>query len=636
MRLKRYIRIRFGVMIVVMLLILGFIAINAAYRSALANVNDSLLTSANLASSQISSQLNIYKSIAETTGRDEVFTKKSSDAAKTARVDEIAEAYALTSGNVLNKSGVSLKDGTDFSDREYVVRALAGESNISDITLSKYTNTYGFSVASPIGADGAVDGVVYFRMDIDFMKNILQQIKISRNSYAYIVDGDGNVIVHNDESMINNANISDFPTLYSGVMEKQSGSAEYRYGGKNILSCFAAIPGTNGWRIIIAAPKSDFTSNMMISSIMLVVIIIIFIVVAVLLSGLIAGRIAGAVTPVDETLSRIARGDFSGRVEISDRDDEIGDLQNSARSLQETLSGIIGEANNILGAMAKYDLTQENMKAYPGEFNSLSESINSINGIMNRLIARIQESARGVDDGAKQLSGAAEELSNGTAVQAESIKQVVSSIDTMSQGITRSSENENRVSKKLKTLDRQIQTGNEYMTQLLNTVEEIEKMSVDIQNIVATIDSIAFQTNILALNASVEAARAGSNGKGFAVVADEVGSLAAKSGESSKQTSVLINTCIAKINEAKKNADSTFGCLSDIVANSAEISAAFDDITADTQKQAEKSVDIKNEISNISAVVQTNMGAATNTASATQALNNQAVVLNELTDRFIV
>lgn len=96
------------------------------------------------------------------------------------------------------------------------------------------------------------------------------------------------------------------------------------------------------------------------------------------------------------------------------------------------------------------------------------------------------------------------------------------------------------------------------MHALLSVVKEVEEMSEDIKKIVKTIDSIAFQTNILSLNASVEAARAGDTGKGFAVVAQEIGTLAAKSSEASKKTAGLIEKCLNGISGAKEYAGCDF------------------------------------------------------------------------------
>ena len=174
------------------------------------------------------------------------------------------------------------------------------------------------------------------------------------------------------------------------------------------------------------------------------------------------------------------------------------------------------------------------------------------------------------------------------------------------------------------------------MEQLCDVVSQVENMSSDIKDISGTIESIAFQINILALNASVEAARVGESGQGFAVVAGEVGNLAAKTTDSSKQIAELITNCLEKIESAMTCADSTAKCLKDIVENSEQISKAFTDITADTKEQADKSSRIKMEISNISDVVQVNSATAEETAAATMNLSEQAQNLSKLISKFRV
>ena len=161
-------------------------------------------------------------------------------------------------------------------------------------------------------------------------------------------------------------------------------------------------------------------------------------------------------------------------------------------------------------------------------------------------------------------------------------------------------------------------------------------MYEDIQKIVGTIDSIAFQTNILSLNASVEASRAGEHGRGFAVVAEEVRSLAEKCSQSSKQTEELIDKCIASISAAKSYADNTMESLSVIVSGSEEIAAAFDNISAATKEQALKSNAIKHEVNNIYDVVQSNTATAEETSASSETLSDQAISLHEMVQQFRV
>lgn len=614
MKLQTKLSLSFGVTVLVAILAVGSVAYNACYSTAMDNISQSIDTSANLAAQQISVELESYKRMAEVTGEDPIIIGEADNTVKTDRINALAEDYGFTSGNILDGNGISIQDGTDFSDRDYVQRALLGEVVVSDITLSKYTNTYGFSVAAPIGQhDGdAVLGVVYYRMDIDFMQEILSHITIGNNSYAYITDDKGKVIVHHDSELIG---VDD--TRADGIL----------YGD-------APINMTNGWNIIVAAPESDFTEMIYAKIKVLIIMDIVAFIYSIIVGTLIARGIGKKANMVAVSLGKLAEGDLSSKVAKTSAKDEIGRLQNSTAKLQETFTNIINETNSILGAMANCDLTAQDMKAYPGEYNKMSNSVNDIKAILGQLIMEVQESASSVGVGSGQLADAADALSRGTVAQASSIDQVVVDVQEVADRIQRNSDNEQLVDDKLKNLEQLIQNGNTEMTHLLTIVREVEEMSADIQKIVGTIDSIAFQTNILALNASVEAARAGDNGKGFAVVADEVGSLAAKTSEASKQTSELIGRCIDGINSAMKSADTTFECLKEIVANSGEISMAFEEISNDTRQQAQKSSDIRREMGNISDVVQTNTATAQQTAAATQELSEQAKNLSALISNF--
>lgn len=641
MKLRGKMQLLIGSVVTIMLLIVGIISAQINFTSNMSSVKNSIKTSSVLAGSEISANLDNYLKMVSVSGEDVTLSSSTeTNEAKADRINELAEEYGFTSGNILDKNGVSLKDGTDFGDREYVKQALAGNANISDINLSKLTNKYGFSVAAPVKnhESGEILGVVYYRMDIDFMEEITQSINISDNSYAYIVDGTGAVIVHEDSSLITTANILEQTGELGVIGEKaisgEQGDGTYTYNGEKIICGYAPIANTNGWSIIIAAPISDFSSSIYNTVIDIIVVVIVLVIISAILAGILAGTITKKIVVVKDTLEKLAEGDFSSEIKEDSGKSELSVLINSTYSLKKTLTGIIGDSNKILGAMASYNLTSKDMKNYPGEFNTIAESVNHINAILKSLIAEVKESANCVGVGAKELADAAESLSQGTVAQANSIMTVAHDVEDIAMRIANSSENGDKVNAKLGQLDGEINTGNEEMTVLLTVVKEVESMSNDIQKIVGTIDSIAFQTNILALNAAVEAASAGEHGKGFAVVADEIGNLANRCSESSKQTEELVSKCIEKIKKAKTCADSTFDCLSGIVKNSNEISEAFDKINKDTTEQATRSANVQREVNTISDIIQNNTAAAEETAAASETLSEQAMNLNELILQF--
>lgn len=641
MNIKTKLSLIFGAVVLAIVSVIGITSFNSSSEMGTSDAKNSMQISANLAASEIKGKLDDFMKMAQVSGQDPILSNSKSDSKVTSRIDSLASTYSFTSGNILDTNGVSRKDKTDFSDRDYVQKALSGNANISDLTLSKYTQNYGFSVASPVyDKNNAVNGVVYYRMDVDFMSNILDQISISDNSYTYLVDGNGLVIVHPDKSLIGKYNITDTKSglgdISKAILSNESGAGEYTKDSNDYLCGYSPIEDTNGWTVVVAAPKNDFMGPTKAAMKTLIIVSIIALVAALLIAGIFSGRIGSAVHRVSQELSYLSVGDLTHEIDPSKRKDEIGHLQNSARELQQTFRKIINETNTILGGMANYDLRQEDMHPYPGDFNQLSDSVNNIRKILQGLIRQVQSAASSVGIGSSELSSAADALAAGTVTQASSISQLVSSVEEVTERIVSDSENEENVQKRLQELDSLIVTGNNRMYDLDAVVAEVANMSSDIQNIIGTIESIAFQINILALNASVEAAHAGESGRGFAVVADEISDLASKTSESSKQTAELINNCIKQIEAAMTCADATSECLKDIVDNSVQISEAFKTISNDTKIQADKSVHIKSEISNISDVVQTNTATAEETAAATQELSEQAKSLSSLIAKFHV
>ena len=640
MKLRTKIQISFSLIMAALLVIIGMITQKLNIATVNTLTDKSIATSATLASNHISQQLEDYLNVVSMVGTNERLSDRAATIMeKTAFLNKYVETYGFTSANLLDTKGISLKDGTDFSDRDYVILALKGTANVSDVTLSKYTNTYGVSIAAPVyDSANRITGVVYFRLDIDFMMDVIKNISISDHSYAYLVDKKSNIIVHPDNSLILNFNLADqqgsMKALANEIKENKAGDGTYTYNGETILCGFGAIEHTNDWSIVIAAPETDFTSYSDRVNTITVILDILAIMIAIILSTFLASSISKPIDQVKKALVSVSEGDFSVQIPKAHGKDEVAVLQNTTASLLYTLSDIIGQANQVMDSIANYDLSISDMNSYPGEFDRLSTSINSIKRMLKKLIMKVQNSVNTVENGSHEIAQATSALSQGAVSQANSIQTLADDFSDVVTRIDNNSEHEELINEKLTALDQNIQTANGQMELLMSAVNSVETMSVDIQKIVGTIDSIASQTKILSLNASVEAARAGEMGRGFAVVAEEVRSLAVKCGEASNKTSDLVNDCVKSIANAKECADAAFESLSGIVNDSSEISVAFQNIASDTLEQAHKSKRIQDEVDNISEVVQTNSATSEETAASTALLSEQAKSLKELIRKF--
>ena len=637
MKLSTKISIVFSLTIIILVYIIGTEACLYSYSSTISLVEKNSRSSAKTTARDIEALLQNYKNIAKASGSDITLIGNVPNEVRVKKVEQLAKQYGFTSGNLLNKKGVSIKDGTDFSDRDYVKAALNGKTNISDVTLSKYTNTYGISIAAPLISSGRIIGVVYYRADVDFMNDIVKHISVGQGSYAYILDENNNVIAHKNEKYIMNDKYKEMiPKDIKNCISSQNGSMTCSYGGDKYICGYSKIDKTANWRVVIASPESAYNSDILRFVKKLVISDIIALIVAIIVALIIARVISRPIVRVKNLLSALAQGDLSVQLNDTKNKDELGILQNSAVSLNRMLSDMLTQSGDVLSKMAAYDLTSEDMREYPGKFNELAASINSIKAILSNMILNIQNSSVNVDGGSKQLAEAASMLSEGTMAQASSLQKLVTDVENVAQNINANSDKTIFVNESLGNLDSEIKDGDQKMQELSNVVRTVEEMSEDIKKIVNTIDGIAFQTNILALNASIEAARAGESGKGFAVVAQEIGTLATKSSDASKKTAELIEKCIKGIESAKEYADITSDSLAKIVSDSNNIANAFDEMSKANEIQAKNANDIRNEIENISQVVQSNTATAQQTAASTEVLSEQAAALKDMTGRFKV
>lgn len=611
MKLSTKISIVFSLTIIILVYIIGTEACLYSYSSTISLVEKNSRSSAKTTARDIEALLQNYKNIAKASGSDMTLIGNIPNEVRMKKVEQLAKQYGFTSGNLLDKKGVSIKDGTDFSDRDYV--------------------------KAPLISSGRIIGVVYYRADVDFMNDIVKHISVGQGSYAYILDENNNVIAHKNEKYIMNDKYKEMiPKDIKNCISSQNGSMTCAYGGDKYICGYSKIDKTANWRVVIASPESAYNSDILRFVKKLVISDIIALIAAIIVALIIARVISRPIVRVKNLLSALAQGDLSVQLNDTKNKDELGILQNSAVSLNRMLSDMLTQSGDVLSKMAAYDLTSEDMREYPGKFNELAASINSIKAILSNMILNIQNSSVNVDGGSKQLAEAASMLSEGTMAQASSLQKLVTDVENVAQNINANSDKTIFVNESLGNLDSEIKDGNQKMQELSNVVRTVEEMSEDIKKIVNTIDGIAFQTNILALNASVEAARAGESGRGFAVVAQEIGTLATKSSDASKKTAELIEKCIKGIESAKEYADITSDSLAKIVSDSNNIANAFDEMSKANEIQAKNANDIRNEIENISQVVQSNTATAQQTAASTEVLSEQAAALKDMTGRFKV
>ena len=294
----------------------------------------------------------------------------------------------------------------------------------------------------------------------------------------------------------------------------------------------------------------------------------------------------------------------------------------------------ITEVSDDLEAIANGDLTTEITREYLGSFAAIKDSLNRISSSLNKTMSEISVASEQVLSGASQISTSANELASGAQEQASSVQELNAAIDIINQQTQQNAERASSASGLSQKSSTNAQEGNGAMKQTLEAMTQIKESSGNISQIIKTIQDIAFQTNLLALNASVEAARAGEHGRGFAVVAEEVRNLAARSQDAANETTTLIQDSISRVEIGSNIAETTSKSLDAIVSSAGEVSGIINSISTASQEQAEAIGQVGDGIAQISKVTQSNSAVSEETAAASQELNSQAELLQQLVAYF--
>ncbi len=336
---------------------------------------------------------------------------------------------------------------------------------------------------------------------------------------------------------------------------------------------------------------------------------------------------------VKDSLTLLSQGKFDFNVNKVFKG-EFAEMMNSLDTTVRAVGSYIGEITEILEAVAQNDLTKQIKRDYIGQFNQIKSAINRISNDLKITVTEIMHSSENVLAGARQLSDSSMDLANGASSQAIAVEELNASITLVREQTSQNSaltRDANGLSKK--SIDNANQ-GNDEMRKMLQSMSDIKEASNNIAKIIKVIDEIAFQTNLLALNAAVEAARAGEAGKGFAVVADEVRSLASRSQTAAKETSEYIEDAILKVNEGTHIASQTSNALNTIVENINSVSSIMESITRANDEQTESITQIIQGVTQISDVVQKNSAASEETAATAEELNSQSELLHKMVDVF--
>lgn len=365
---------------------------------------------------------------------------------------------------------------------------------------------------------------------------------------------------------------------------------------------------------------------------------------------------------IDKMLKANQEGDLSIKLDISKFNGAWASILEGLNQLRQSTLEPINEARSILSRMANGDFTTKMHGNYKGDYEKIKLDVNKVAESLNEIIGQVKLGADELATSAAQISSSTVEMAAGASEQSSQTLEVLSSIEEMTHTITDSTQNATIAASKAQEAGDKARNGGKVVEETIDginriaevvirsadTIEELGKSSDQIGEIIQVINEIADQTNLLALNAAIEAARAGEHGRGFAVVADEVRKLAERTTGATNEITSMIQRiqedtrgAVAAIDKGKKEVENgkqlakvAGTSLNDIISNTDEVATLINQLAAASEQQNATSQQISSNVELISNVTQQATESTEQISMAAENLNRLTINLQEIVNHF--
>ncbi|MCL4551500.1 MAG: methyl-accepting chemotaxis protein [Bacteroidetes bacterium] len=355
-------------------------------------------------------------------------------------------------------------------------------------------------------------------------------------------------------------------------------------------------------------------------------------------------------------------GNLSTRGNVKKFNGSYKELVGGLNATVDAVVQPINESSKVLEKLAQGDLTVRMTGEYKGDYAVIKNSINSLADSFGGALSDVSEAVHATASASSQISSSSEEMAAGAQEQSSQTAEVASAVEQMTKTIFETTKNSARASESAKNAGTIAKDGGKVVSETIEgmnriadvvknsavIVQALGKSSNEIGEIVQVIDDIADQTNLLALNAAIEAARAGEQGRGFAVVADEVRKLAERTTKATKEIATMIrqiqkdtegavvsmNEGTTEVEKGKVLADKAGQALKQIISGAEEVVDISTQVAAASEEQSSAAEQISRNIESISSVTNQSASGVQQIARAAEDLNRMTVNLQDLIARF--